>query len=69
MKYRQTGIPARYQEYRPGTEYRLGIVEYHSRRVYQWNTGPVFYQSGFLVVARVTLRVTLRGWRSVTPLC
>ena len=26
-------------------EYRLGIVEYRNGRVYQWNTGPVFYQS------------------------
>ena len=33
-------------EYRAGMEYPLGIVEYFSRPVYQWNTGPVFYQSG-----------------------
>ena len=33
------GIPARYQEYRPG------IVEYRRWPVYRWNTGPVFYQS------------------------
>ena len=26
-------------------EYPLGIVEYCYYRVYQWNTGPVFYQS------------------------
>ena len=39
------GIPARYQEYRPGTEYRPGIVEYPTTPVYRWNTGPVFYQS------------------------
>ena len=27
-------------------EYPLGIVEYCYYRVNQWNTGPVFYQSG-----------------------
>ena len=50
---RYSGIPGRYQN--TGEKWNTGLVlEYHSRRVYQWNTGPVFYQSTRSPVPRNT---------------